>query len=187
MKNLKMFGLAVCVSAASLMTFASAAMPSTFTSPHGETYKADIVATSTNMELDGSFVTVKCGHSKFRASVEKEGWYDAGGLIHEFTFTECNYSTTVKVNGSIDVNSAGSVDLFNTEISVTTSIGTCVFTADSGLFGGTVIGDLVEGENAYIKIASAKIPKTGGNQLCGSSATLTGTYDLTTPNNLWVD
>lgn len=52
---------------------------------------------------------------------------------------------------------------------------------------GTPFGSVVEGSKAWRDINASKIPRTSGNFLCGSSGTWTGSYDLTTPNDLWVD
>lgn len=184
MKNLKMLGLTVALAAASLATFAGAASADEFTSPFGTTYDKEVIAKSTNMELSGSFVTVKCSQSEFKSKVEEHGWgTDVGGALSSLTFTGCNYTVTVNSKGSMDVDSSGDFDLFGTQFSAATSIGTCVFTANSTF--GTKIGVLQDGSNARFNF-SGEIPRTSGNFLCGTHGHWIGTYDLTTPNDLWV-
>ena len=181
MKYIKMLGL-LAIAAAALMAFAGTASASTLTSPEGTTYTGNFTATSTNLELHGSFVTIKCTHPEMKGSVEQHGAANAGGKISSLTFTGCNYPTTVTAGGIMVFTSANGALWSLLAWHLHTSVGTCTFTTNN-----TPIGTLVEGKNAYISINSAKIPRTGGNFLCGSSGTLTGTYDLTTPNDLWVD
>ena len=182
MKYVKMLGL-LAVAAAALMAFAGTASATNLTSPEGTTYTGEITATSSNSELDGAFVTVKC-HSHIQGHVTSHGGTYVHGHIDVLQFTGCNYTTTVTNAGSITIHktSGNVVTSTGAEVSIATSVGTCVFTTN-----GTSVGSLTEGTNASLDIASAKIPRTGGNFLCGSSGTWTGSYDLVTPNNLWVD
>ncbi len=182
MKYVKMLGL-LAVAAAALMAFAGTASATSLTSPLGTTYTEEIVATSTNSELDGAFVTVKCGHSEAKGEITAHGGEaPVSGDITSLTFTECNYPTTVESAGTLSINSENKVTSNGAKVSIATSVGTCVFTTNN-----TSVGTLAEGENAALNINSSKIPRTGGNFLCGSSGTWTGSYDLTTPNDLWVD
>ncbi len=182
MKYVKMLGL-LAVAAAALMAFAGTASATTLTSPEGTTYTGEIVATSTNSKLDGSFVTVECSHSQAKGNVEGHGaGVDVTGKISSLTFTGCNYTTHVKAAGSLAINSSNGVSSTGASVEITTSVGTCVFTTN-----GTSVGSLTEGTGATLDINSAKIPRTGGNFLCGSSGTWTGSYEVTTPGSLWVD
>jgi hypothetical protein len=181
MKYVKMLGL-LAVAAAALMAFAGTASATTLTSPEGTTYTGEIAATSTNSELDGSFVTVKCGHSEAKGSVEEHGGATAGGNVSTLTFTSCNYEPTVITRGHLTIHPNREITHTGATIHIHTSVGTCGFTTNS-----TTIGTLTEGKNASMDINSAKIPRTSGNFLCGTSGTWTGSYDLTTPNDLWVD
>ncbi len=166
-----------------VLAFAGTASATALTSPEGTTYTGEIVATSTNTELDGAFVSVKCGHSKTEGSIGGHGSEaNAEVVLSLLTFSECNYATTVLKPGSLEVTSSNSLISNGLEFSITTSVGTCIFSTK-----GTSIGTLTEGKSAHWDIASAKIPRTGGNFLCGSSWTWTGSYDFTTPNDLWVD
>lgn len=184
MKYIKTLGL-LAVAAAALMVFAgTASAGSTLTSPEGTTYTGEIRATSTNWELDGAFVTIKCGHSELKAKVEKHGAVDAGGNISSMTLTECNYAPTPTIKGAIIFTPFGPIVIVYWELHFHTSVGQCTFTTPSS---GTTVGTLTEGKNASWDINSAKLARTAGNFLCGSSGTMTGSYDFVTPNDLWVD
>ena len=183
MKYVKMLGL-LAVAATALMAFAGTASATILTSPEGTLYTGNIAATSTNSELHGAFVTVKCSHSEAKGKVEEHGGVTAGGKISSLTFTGCNYQVTVNLPGKLTIHTDGTVTSAEAEIDIHTSVGTCIFTTP---VTKTDVGTLVQGKNASLNINSAKIPRTGGNFLCGSSGTWTGSYDLTTPNDLWVD
>ncbi len=182
MNYIKMLGL-LAIAAAALMAFAGTASASVLTSPEGTTYTSSITATSTNSELHGSFVSIKCSHSEMKGKIETHGaGQDAGGNLSSVTFTGCNYPVTTTTYGSGWFSSLARFFSLGFLFHSHTSVGTCTFTTNN-----TDLGTLTEGKNAYISINSAKIPRTGGNFLCGSSGTWTGSYDLTTPNDLWVD
>jgi hypothetical protein len=191
MKHLKPLGLVVVLAAVSLMTWAGTASADRFTSPSGTTYTSSIMADSGNVSLDGSFVTVHCEHSVLEAQVEKHSFFgfDTGGVINYLSFGLCNYSVKVEWPGAMDVSAEGGgngdFQLFSTQLSVATSVGTCVFTA-SGT--GTTVGSFTGSSpsNPVIDL-SGKIPRTGGNFLCGSSGTLTGSYEVVYPSTLTVD
>jgi hypothetical protein len=187
MKYVKMLGL-LAVAAAALMAFAGTASASTTTLTSGGTaYTGEIAATSTNGELDGAFVTVKCGHSEAKGTVAEHGGAEAKGTISSLTFTSCNYETTVKNAGSLAINGTGNgVKSSGAEVSIHTSVGTCVFTTNSTTVG-TLTDSSETGGKAVLDINSSKIPRTGGNFLCGSSGTWTGNYTVNTPANLVVD
>jgi hypothetical protein len=68
---------------------------------------------------------------------------------------------------------------------MSTSVGTCIFTTASTAIG-VLTGTDATGSTAVLDI-SGKIPRTGGNFLCGSSATWTGSYSFTSPDSLWID
>ena len=166
-----------------VLAFAGTASASTLTSPEGTTYTGEIVATSTNSELDRAFVTTKCGHSETKGKVESHGpGANATIVFSSLTFTECNYRTTVQKPGIWEITSSNTVISNGMEFTMDTSVGSCTFSTSN-----TSIGPLTEGANASLDINSPNLPKTGGNFLCGSSMTWTGSYDFTTPNDLWVD
>ena len=198
MKYAKMLGL-LAVAVTALMAFAGVASATILTSPAGTTYTSTIKATSTESSLDGAFVTVTCKHSAVEGKVESHGaGVTAGGKISSLTFTECNFPTTVKKAGSLEihttkvtdangevtepVNGNGTLTSTGAEIEIATSVGTCIFTTSA-----TDVGTVTGGTTAKLDIASAKIPRTGGNFLCGSSGTWTGSYTINTPDTLLVD
>ena len=186
MKYVKMLGL-LAVAAAALMAFAGTASANLATSPLGTPYTSTLTATSTDGELDGLFTTVKCSHSEVKGKIESHGksgstTLPVSGKISSLSFTGCNYAVTVKQTGTLSVNGTNTVTSNGAAVEIHTSVGTCVFTTNN-----TPVGTLTEGANASLDIAGAKIPRTGGNFLCGSSGEWTGTYDLKTPNDLWID
>lgn len=173
--------LSLLAVAASTSVLGATASASTLTSPTKTTYTSPIEATSTTWELDGPFVTIKC-HSVIKANIETHGASNAGGTVTEWSFSGCNYPTAAGSKGTIQIATNGTVYSTGATIHATTSVGTCDWTTNV-----TAIGILEGGANAAININSAIIPRTSGNFLCGSSGTLTGSYDLVTPNELWVD
>lgn len=190
--NLKTFGLAAVLAATSLMAFASASLADEFTSPEKQNYTEKIIATSTNMKLNGAFTSVECGHSKIEGNITKHGgaYQDTGGEIKSLSFASCNYTVTAANNGTYDVDRDsginGNFELFNTQISAETSVGTCIWTASSG---GTNLGAFTgnNNSNAEVEFGPGEIPRTGGSFLCGSKGYWLGTYTVTTPKTLAVD
>ena len=181
MKYVKMLGL-LAVAAAALMAFAGTATAASVTSSEGTT--PNIVASSTNSELDGAFVTVKCGTSTVEGNVESHGGSTVGGNVDHLTFGSCNYEVTITSAGSLTVEPVsptgnGTVKSTGANISIHTSVGTCTFTTN-----GTDVGTLTGGTGAVMNINSAKIPRTGGNFLCGSTGTWTGKYTVSNPATL---
>jgi hypothetical protein len=182
MKHVKILGL-LAVAAAALMAFAGVATASTLTSPAGTTYTSTIKASAGSTSLDGSFTTVTCNKSTTEGKVEQHGAsVNAGGNVSSLTFSECNFPTKVVKAGKLEITSTSEVISTGAEISIETSVGTCVFTTNN-----TKVGTFTGGTPASMDIASAKIPRTGGNFLCGSSGTWTGSYTVNTPSTLLVD
>ena len=177
----KTLGLGALVVAA-MAALAGTASATTLTSPEGTTYTGFVDATSMNSELDGAFVTVKCGHSDIEAIITGHGIGAASGTVTGMTFSECNYKVTVRATGWLDIDSSNTVKSSGAQIEIATSVGTCIFSTLS-----TDIGTLTEGSWPKLDINSAKIPRTGGNFLCGSSGTWTGSYSIWNPFTLWVD
>jgi hypothetical protein len=185
MKYVKIAGL-LAIATVALMALSGSASASIATSPEGTVYTGNVEATSTNAEIHGAFTTIKCTHSLVKFKIEWHGngtgtTVQVGGNLSYLDFTGCNYETKVKNAGSLGISSSNSVISTGASIEAQTSVGTCVFTTN-----GTAIGAVTEGSNASFDIASAKIPRTGGNFLCGSSGEWTGDYDLITPNALWI-
>jgi hypothetical protein len=183
MRYLKQLGL-LAVASATLMAFAGTASATSVTSSEGDT--PNIVATSTNSKTDGSFVTVECAHSKIEGNVEKHGsGVTVEGAIDFFSFQSCNYQVTTGGLGSFKIHADvaetsrtgdGTITWTGTSTTIHTSIGSCVFTTSE-----TDVGTLHGGAGAEITMKGSKLPRTGGNFLCGSSGTWTGTYEVTNP------
>ena len=185
MKHMKILGL-LAIAATALMVFAGIASASTVTSPAGTAYTSTIKASAGTTELVGSFTTVKCTSSTVEGNVKTHGaGITAEGPITSLTFSGCNYEVTVKKPGNLiaHANGGGNATLTSdkAEVVVHTSVGECVFTTNE-----THIGSLTGGTPAKLTIASAAIPRTGGNFLCGSSAKWSGTYTVNTPKTLFV-
>ena len=177
----------LAVAATALMALAGTASATTVTSSEGST--PNLVLTSTNSEFDGSFVTFKCVHSKMAGNVENHG--PSGtveGSIDSLSFTECNYQMTVNYGGSLQIHpdssgvtGDGTATWTEGSFTIHTSVGTCTVTTNA-----TTIGTLDGGSPAFLYINSAKLPRTGGNFLCGSSVTWTGSYRVNSPSTLEV-
>ena len=181
MKYVKMLGL-LAVAAAALMAFAGTAS-ATISSSTGET--PTIEATGVNTALDGAFTTVTCSHSAVKGTVNAHTATTASGPISTLDFTGCNYPVTVTTPGSLEVTTVaptgnGTLTSSNASVSIHTSVGTCVFTTNKTHIG-TVTGSITTGGNAVLDI-TGKIPRTGGNFLCGSSGQWTGSYTITHPS-----
>jgi hypothetical protein len=173
----------IAVVAGALTALAAPASATTLTSPKGTTYTSTIEATATNLKGHGAFVTVECSHSTAKATIEQHGEsVSAGGKFSSLTFTSCNYTVTVNSAGSVAMDAGGVVKSTGAQVSIATSVGTCVFATNN-----TTVGTGTGGEGAQLDINSAKIPRTGGNFLCGSSGTLTGSYTVTSPSTLFLD
>jgi len=178
MRYLKQLGL-LAVAATALMAFAGTASATSVTSSEGST--PYVVLTSTNSKLDGSFVTIECSHSKIEYRIEQHGaGVPAGGKVSALSFTGCNYQPTILYKGNVVHHTTGQVTADEMVVIYHSSVGTCGFTTSAA------IGNLTEGAGATIDINSAKIARTSGNFLCGSSGTWTGSYSVTSPSTLEV-
>lgn len=188
MKMLCLFAAAV----AAMMAFAAAASATTIKSS-GSAYTGEIVA---KVEGGGIQVhgveTFTCQKSTGSGTVEEHGpSITAKGKVTSWDLTECGTPDLVVLKtGLLEVhateNGDGTVTSSGVEIQVTnTSMGlTCIYTTnetDIGLFEGSTT------ENARLRLQSAKVPRTGGSVFCGSSGIITGDYEVTTPNNLYVE
>jgi sporulation protein YlmC with PRC-barrel domain len=160
---------------------------SPLTSPAGTAYTGTIKAKSSNSKLDGSFVTVECSESTAEGKVGYHTPTSVIGGISSLAFGGCNYAVTVLKRGLLSLStSSGAVTSTGAEISIATSVGTCVF-ATSGTSIGTLTDTTITKGEAVLDINSAKIPRTGGSFLCGSFGTWTGNYEVTTPSVLYLD
>jgi hypothetical protein len=193
MKYLKTLGPGSVVAIA-LLAFAGIAQATTLTSPagtqmkEGEFVNGELVGSAS---LHGAFVTIKCGKASGEGIITNAGssTTTVKGEIFLGTFSECNYPVTVLSTGTTEVhtvgasaNGNGTLTSSGAKVKLETSVGTCVFTTN-----GTHLGEVVGGSPARLKILTAKIPRTEGNFLCGSSGTLTAELVATSPSTVLVD
>jgi hypothetical protein len=187
MNFLKMLGLLV---AAAFLSIAGTASANPLTSPEGTAYTSTIKSESTNSQIDGSFVRFECSTTAMEGKVETHSSTSAEAKLSSLGFSGCNYQMTVAKPGTLKIHggetSPGTVTWSGAEFSLHSSVGQCIFTTN-----GTDIGTITDSSetkgNAVIDINSAKIPRTGGNFLCGSSGTWTGSFTIGTPSTLYVD
>lgn len=189
MKHVKIIG--VLAVAAIMMAFAANASAAKLTSPTGTEYAtgSTIKATAGTTKLTGAFVTVECGSSTVEGTISSQGTgVPVKGSISTLDFNSCNFTTTVKKAGSLELSAIGTGNEVNgtlkstgAEVEITTSLGSCVFTTN-----GTDVGTFTGGKTASMDI-SGVIPRTAGNFLCGSSGTWEGSYSVVTPDELWLD
>ncbi|HST69752.1 MAG TPA: hypothetical protein VLI94_08865 [Solirubrobacterales bacterium] len=185
MKYVRTLGL-LAVAATALMAFAGTAS-ATLTSPPGTKYGGEIVATSTNTQLDGT-VDITCGHSEIAVQVNTGA---TSGIIRNLTFTNCSRTVTPEYfieipslrrdYGSVSIDSAGTVRSSWVKVTVQTTIlgfpVHCIYKTSI-----TDVGTLTEGvAPAKMHIGSAPIPQETTSGLCGEDAEWTGTYTVTKP------
>lgn len=193
MKYLKILGLGG-VAAIALMAFAGTALATIATSPagtqlgKGTMVKAELVG---NAKLQGAFVTIECQQASGEGIITDAGssTETLKGEIFVGNFSKCNFPVHVRKTGTSEVhteaasaNGNGTLTSSGAEVELTTSVGSCIFTTN-----GTDLGKVVGGSPASLEINSAKIPRTGGNFLCGSSGTFTAKLTVTSPATLLID
>jgi hypothetical protein len=192
MKYLKMLGLGG-VAATVLMAFAGTALATIVTAPAGtQMQKGEFVKGSSGVvSFDGAFTTISCQKASGEGIITDAGssTETVKGEIFLGTFSECNFPVVVKKTGTSEVHTVsgsadgkGTLTSSNAEVEVKTSVGSCIFTTSN-----THIGEVVGGSPAVLNFNSAKIPRTGGNFLCGSSGTMTGQMTVTSPKTLLID
>jgi hypothetical protein len=193
-KHLKMLTL-VIVSAVALLASASASATQ-LTSPNGTVYTGTFQAQSTGaLDWHGSFSTIKCNKSALEGSVASHGSTATTKItLSSLSFSECNFVFKVLKPGSVEIHTAnstlndgnGTITSNGMELTIETSIASCLFTTK---FEGTDVGVITGSDTGKARwdINSAAIPRTGHSIFCGSSAILTGSYEITTPSTLTVD
>ncbi|HEY2717314.1 MAG TPA: hypothetical protein VGI73_13930 [Solirubrobacterales bacterium] len=194
MKFLKMLGVAA-VAAAALRAFAGSASATTLTSPSGTQYGGTIATELKEGEavLKSSFIgEVKCAKSTVEGNVESQGAeVTVKGSITTLDFTECNGTVTVVKNGTLEAHTDsasadgnGILTSNGAEVTVELAGLHCIYSTSN-----TNLGTVTGGSPAVFQAKSAAIPRTGGRSgaFCGSSATWTATYKVTTPSTLLID
>jgi hypothetical protein len=189
MKYLKMLTVLVAAVAA-LAAVAAPASATQLTSPAGTVYTSTVHATSGTLSWTLGSSKVECSGSTWAGKVESHGTAVTTKMpLTSLSYTGCNFQYTVLKPGFFEIHTDtaasdgnGTVTWSGAEIAAHTSVGVCVYTTN-----GTHIGTLTGGSPAKLTMASASIPRTGGNFLCGVSSTLNGTYTINTPGTLLVD
>lgn len=203
MKYAKILGL-LAVAAAAMMAFAASASATEVTSPTGTLYTGEIHAEAEHNAVDGGPILhgpadIQCTNSTVSGTIETHGsTTTAHGPINSLTFTNCNpgQDVTVLNPGRLIAHTdpepgAGKYDGTLTsdgaEVLIhLTSIGiTCLYTTEETDIGTLTSSDTTEG-TATLDIEGT-IPRTGGSIFCGSSGTWTGSYEVTTPDTLYID
>ncbi|MGN6255439.1 MAG: hypothetical protein ACTHO8_10750 [Solirubrobacterales bacterium] len=135
--------------------------------------------------LDAPFGNVEC-----RATVEGHTTNAAGsadGPITAISVTECGSDTVTTLSTGSFSDTTSPPKTTGTKITVIHLGVHCIYeTSNTAMGRGT--GSKVTGSNATIDI-SATIPRVGGNggAFCGSSAPLTGSFKVISPNPLDAD
>jgi hypothetical protein len=188
MKPLEILAVAAVVAFA-LALGAGGASANPLTSPVGTSYTSTLKAESSSWKLSGTFTAVECKGSTLEGKVESDSETMAAGNLSSLSFKECNFATTVKKPGSLEIRPAGegkgTVISSGAEIIVSSSVGECVFTTNNTDIG-TLTGTDVTSGSAVLDLSEG-LPRTAGNFLCGASGTLSGSYKFATPSTLYVD
>jgi hypothetical protein len=187
MKYLKMLGLAA-VAAAALMAFAGPASATQLTSPVGTQLPAGTTihaVSKGHSVLDSLIGKIEC-NSTLQGKTSNASGATIEAAISTFTFGACTTATVhVIKSGSLKIASTGggngSVTSTGAEWTVVTFGIHCIFSTNN-----TSIGTITGGNPAVLNI-SATMPVTGtSGPFCGTSAPWTGSYEITTPNPLFV-
>jgi len=197
MKCLKMLGL-VAVAASALIAFTGTASATTWYSPVGTPLKVgDTVHTVSpawvHTVLDSPIGKIECNHTAHYVITNAGGNHGGAGPTTPVrasvstNFTNCTTATVhVLKSGTLSATSSGggknTLSSTGAEWTIETFGLHCVYATNN-----TAIGTLTGGSPASIAI-SATIPRTGGKSgaFCGSSAPLTGSSTVTSPNPLIV-
>jgi hypothetical protein len=167
------------------------ATATTLTSPGGTIYTGT-VDTQGKVGWDGPFAPIECAQTTLSTLVETHGSSTTAKLpIAFFTAGQCNLSFVLLKKGFLELHTdSASADGNATvtwsgfEIKFNTSIGECTFAANPA-DAGTLTGS--DTANATWSIGSATLTKTAGSILCGTLATMTGSFTITSPSTLTVD
>lgn len=183
----------IAVAAVVALLAPATASATQLTSPNGTAYTGTIQAQSSALAWHGAFVSVTCNNSSMDGTVSNHGEsVTAQVVLSSLKYSECNFPFRVLKAGSFELhtenstinNGNGTITWSGMELTWETSIANCIFTTQSTHVGVITGSDTA---NAKWEINSATIPRTGHSVFCGSSATLTGSYTITTPSVLTVD
>lgn len=202
MRNIKILGLGL-LAAMAMMAIVGAGTASatklcsvnTSPCPAGNTYgkgtaiKAQLPAGGTSVMSSG-FVTITCTSSTMSGKTTSEGGAGAvTGEISSVTWKNCtsnlgsctasalNTPWKVEVSGS---GGSGTMSVNNPGGKFTCGGVTCEYSASKASVSAN------GGNPATIKASGVSFSKIGGSFLCSSSASWTSTYEVTSPNPLFV-
>ncbi|HYH53921.1 MAG TPA: hypothetical protein VD761_07295 [Solirubrobacterales bacterium] len=186
MKQFERFGLAML--AAALLAFAAPASATTVTSPAGTEYTGEFHATaSSSLLMQAGFVNLTCTESTIKGRIESNGGATAGGKISTLSFSSCGATTfDVLINGSLSIEATGEGKGI---VRGSGSQWTTAFFGISCVYGtttNTTLGTVTGGTPAKMSIA-ATLPKISGGFLCADPASMSGSYQFTSPSTLLVD
>lgn len=203
MKHLKRLGLVAIAAAAVMALGASTASATILTSPAGTQVPITTVIKGELKEgewvLKSPFIgEVKCSKSTFEYRVDRAGTdtTTVSGPLLNLTFANCNCTVAVLSTGALEIhteganaNGNGTVTAFEQEITTECFGLHCVFATTTSMQSTADVGKLVGGTPAVWEasgelIVTAK-SKSGG--FCGSHATETARYKVTSPGTLIVD
>jgi hypothetical protein len=196
MKHLKMFGLAAL--AAALMAFfavgtASAAI---LESPEGTQLNSGTSISSKSegtTELHPPFGSINCTSSSVGGKTTNNGGSgeNVNGTIETLTFSGCNATVTPLPkggpHGTLSIASNGTLTGTGNEVTVSYLGFHCIFKTNNTKLGTVTDSTDTKGKAATLDI-EATIPRTGGTSgaFCGSTAQWTGSYEVTSPNPLYI-
>lgn len=191
MKHLKTLWLAAIVLTAA-MIFASTALATVVTSPKGTLYTSTLKGTSEGTVTFHGPVDITC-EAALEGIINSHGTsVTAEGQPTNWEYIKCG-TNIIHSNelGSIAIHSVGkgegTITSSGTRGTATiTSLGlTCVYTTSSTDLG-VVTDSSITGGTATIHLEGS-IPRTGGSIFCGSSAEMTGSATVTTPDAIFID
>jgi hypothetical protein len=191
---LAVFAGASSASATVLCKVEGTGSPTGTTCPSGQEYTGEIHAVNTTtVKLDTTFKTVECSGSTVGGTANAgSATTTVTGPEGTLTFTGCNCTVTVLKAGTLEIHW-----ISGTHNGTVTSNGLTVTILCSTIFGNvhcayvtsnTVIGVLTASAmplRAIIHWLVVLIPEPT-NALCSEESTLTASYEVTTPNPLYV-
>lgn len=211
MKHMKMLGL-VTVAAAALMAFAGTAWANELTTPQGKKIErhAKIKATSEGEVYFDSVSKVSCALSHMELDISNTGGKEWNGdknhpttpteaEVESLEFTNCGKDTVTTLKGGTLIvtslgGNAGTVTSNETELTVQihrTVLGFPITTHCVLKTNNTDIGELTGTGNGGITTAtlhvSALLTHAATDSACGEASGWFGSYQITTPDHLWVD
>lgn len=157
--------------------------------PVGTEFKTHLTGLAT---LTTTFKNISCEEASGEGKLESEGsstttpWGKGTG-----TYGKCNCEVKVIRTGTIEVHyiagtDNGTVTFKETEVTAgcSTIFGSvhCIFATGSG----TDLGTLSSGSPAKAEFKEANIPRLSTSSLCAEKAQLDATFEITTPNPLYV-